>query len=58
VVGERADEVLVSGKLAGRLSIVVLDFAEGLWCFRDEVGSEGWEELQPLKPLGESERFS
>jgi len=37
VVGERADEVLVSDKLAGRLGIVALDFAEGLWCFRDEV---------------------
>jgi len=38
VVSERADEVLVSDKLAGRLGIVALDFAEGLWCFRDEVG--------------------
>ena len=38
VVAERADEVLISDKLAGRLGIVALDFGEGLWCFRDELG--------------------
>lgn len=38
VVAERADEVLVSDKLAGGLGIVALDFGEGLWCFRDEIG--------------------
>ena len=38
VIAERAEEVLISDKLAGRLGIVALDFGEGLWCFRDEVG--------------------
>lgn len=38
VVSDKADEVLISDKLAGRLGIVALDFAEGLWCFRDELG--------------------
>jgi hypothetical protein len=38
VISERADELLISDKLAGALGIVVLDFAEGLWCFRDEIG--------------------
>jgi len=38
VVCDKADEVLVSDKLAGRLGIVALDFGEGLWCFRDEIG--------------------
>jgi len=37
-VAERADEALISDKLAGRLGIVALDFGEGLWCFRDELG--------------------
>ena len=37
-MAERADEVLISDKLAGRLGIVALDFGEGLWCFRDELG--------------------
>ena len=38
VVSDKADEVLISDKLAGKLGIVALDFAEGLWCFRDELG--------------------
>ncbi len=38
VIAERAEESLISDKLAGKLGIVVLDFAEGYWCFRDEVG--------------------
>jgi hypothetical protein len=38
VIAERAEEPLISDKLAGKLGIVVLDFAEGYWCFRDEVG--------------------
>ena len=38
VIAERAEEVLISDKLAGRLGIVALDFGEGLWCFRDELG--------------------
>ncbi len=38
VIAERADEPLISDKLAGRLGIVALDIGEGLWCFRDEIG--------------------
>jgi len=37
-VSERADEVLLSDKLASKLGIVLLDIGEGLWCFRDELG--------------------
>ncbi len=40
VISDRADEVLVSDKLAGRLGIVALDFGEGYWCFRDEIGKK------------------
>ncbi len=38
VIAEKADEPLISDKLAGKLGIVALDFGEGLWCFRDEIG--------------------
>jgi len=38
VISDKADEILISDKLAGRLGIVALDFAEGLWCFKDEIG--------------------
>jgi hypothetical protein len=37
VIAEKAEEVLISDKLAGKLGIVALDFGEGLWCFRDEI---------------------
>lgn len=37
-ISEGVDEVLIGDKLAGALGIVALDFAEGLWCFRDELG--------------------
>ncbi len=30
--------VLLNDKLLGRLRVVLLDFGEGLWCFRDEIG--------------------
>ncbi len=30
--------VLINDKLADRLGIVLIDFAEGIWCFRDELG--------------------
>lgn len=40
VISDRADEVLISDKLAGRLGIVALDFAEGLWCFKNELGEK------------------
>jgi len=39
LVSEGADEPLISDKLAGKLGIVALDFGEGIWCFRDEIGS-------------------
>lgn len=29
---------LLNDKLLGRLKIVLLDFGEGIWCFRDEIG--------------------
>ena len=34
----RALYPLLNDKLLGRLRIVLLDFAEGTWCFRDELG--------------------
>jgi len=38
VIAEKAEEPLISDKLAGRLGIVTIDIGEGLWCFRDEMG--------------------
>jgi len=38
VIAERAEEPLISDKLASKLGIVALDLGEGLWCFRDEIG--------------------
>ena len=38
VVSPGARYVLLNDKLAGRLKIVLLDFGEGTWCFRDELG--------------------
>lgn len=38
VVSEGAEEPLISDKLAGKLGVAVIDFAEGIWCFRDELG--------------------
>lgn len=38
VISEGAEEPLISDKLASKLNIAVLDFGEGIWCFRDEVG--------------------
>lgn len=40
VISDKADEILISDKLAGKLGIVALDFAEGLWCFKDELGKK------------------
>jgi len=34
----RISTVLLNDKLLGKLGIVLLDFGEGLWCFRDELG--------------------
>lgn len=39
-ISEKADEPLISDKLAGKLGIVALDFAEGRWCFKDEIGKK------------------
>jgi len=30
--------ILLNDKLLGKLGIVLLDFSEGTWCFRDELG--------------------
>ena len=38
VVSEGEDELIISDKLASRLGIVIIDPAEGIWCFRDELG--------------------
>ena len=32
--------VLLNDKLLGAFRIVLLDFAEGIWCFRDELGKK------------------
>jgi len=38
VIAEKAEEPLISDKFTGKLGIAVLDFGEGLWCFREEIG--------------------
>jgi len=38
VVSEGEEELIISDKLASRLGIVIIDPAEGIWCFRDELG--------------------
>gem|GEM_PF-2746429 len=38
VTAEKAEEPLISDKLAGKLGIAVLDFAEGLWCLKMRWG--------------------
>jgi hypothetical protein len=40
VISDRVDEALINDKLAGKLGIVALDFAERYWCFRDEIGEK------------------
>lgn len=30
--------VLLNDKLLGKLKVVLIDFGEGIWCFRDELG--------------------
>jgi hypothetical protein len=34
----RALYPLLNDKLLGGLGIALIDFAEGVWCFRDELG--------------------
>ncbi len=38
VIAERAEEPLISDKLADALGVSVIAPGEGLWCFRDELG--------------------
>ncbi len=38
LISPRARHVLLNDKLLGKLRIVLIDFGEGIWCFRDEIG--------------------
>jgi len=38
LISPRARHVLLNDKLLGKLKVVLLDFGEGTWCFRDELG--------------------
>ena len=38
LVSPRARYVLLNDKLVSKFRIVLLDFGEGIWCFRDELG--------------------
>ena len=38
LVSPRAKYVLLNDKLLGMFRVVLLDFGEGIWCFRDELG--------------------
>ncbi len=38
LVSPRGRFILLNDKLLGKLKIVLLDFSEGTWCFRDELG--------------------
>ncbi len=40
VIAESAEEPLISDKLADALKIVAIAIGEGLWCFRDELGTK------------------
>jgi len=40
VIAEKADEALISDKLADALNITAIAIGEGLWCFRGELGSK------------------
>ncbi len=40
LVSPRARHVLLNDKLLGKLRIVLIDFGEGIWCFRDEIGKK------------------
>ncbi len=40
LVAPRARYVLLNDKLLSKLRIVLLDFGEGIWCFRDELGKK------------------
>ncbi|PCN49949.1 hypothetical protein B6U99_07080 [Candidatus Geothermarchaeota archaeon ex4572_27] len=38
MIAPRLRYVLLNDKLVGGLGVVLLDFGEGTWCFRDELG--------------------
>ncbi len=38
LVSPRARYVLLNDKLLGKLRVALIDFGEGIWCFRDEIG--------------------
>ena len=38
IVSPTARYTLLNDKLLGKLKIVLLDFGEGIWCFKDELG--------------------
>ncbi len=38
LVAPGARYVLLNDKLLGRLGVVLIDFADGIWCFKDELG--------------------
>ncbi len=40
VIAEKAEEPLISDKLADALKIVAIAIGEGLWCFHDELGKK------------------
>ena len=40
VIAEKAEEPLISDKLADALKIVAIAIGEGIWCFRDELGKK------------------
>ncbi len=40
LVSPRARYVLLNDKLLSKLRIVLIDFGEGIWCFRDELGKK------------------
>lgn len=38
LISPRAKYILLNDKLLSKLKISLLDFGEGIWCFRDEIG--------------------
>ncbi len=40
LVSPRAKYILLNDKLLSKLKIVLIDFGEGIWCFRDELGEK------------------
>ncbi len=40
LISPRARYILLNDKLLSKLKIVLIDFGEGIWCFRDEIGEK------------------